>query len=187
VELYKAIKNIRPELPVVLMTAYSADSLVQEGVAAGAIGVLTKPLNINLLLTFLSSLRRECSVAIVDDDLRFCQTLGGILREQGFTVFQITNPQRVVEQLGRNTGQIVLLDMKWRNKNGLEIFKEIRSQYPHLPVILVTGYGQEMAPAIETALAIEAYTCLYKPIEIEELLRHLTRIRHQELRKILRK
>jgi len=43
VELYRTIKAQRPDLPVVLMTAYCADALVEEGLEAGVIAVLTTP------------------------------------------------------------------------------------------------------------------------------------------------
>ena len=55
-----------------------------------------------------------------------------------------------------------------------------------MPVIMVTGYRQEMAPAIEAALEIGAYTCLYKPVEMDKLFQLLTQIRRQELSKILK-
>ena len=59
VELYRAIKEIDADLPVVLMTAYSHDKLVNEGLKEGAIAVMTKPLDINALLSFFSALRKE--------------------------------------------------------------------------------------------------------------------------------
>ena len=46
VELYRAIKARQLDLPVVLMTAYSTDDLVQEGLEEGALAALTKPLDI---------------------------------------------------------------------------------------------------------------------------------------------
>lgn len=184
VELYRAIKARRPDLPVVLMTAYSTDRLVKEGLEEGAIATLTKPLDIGLLLTFFSFLRKEHSVVIVDDDPRFCKTLGDILQVRGFVVTQITNPHDVVKRLEAD-GAVVLLDMKLNRINGLDVLQKIREQHPHLPVILVTGYRAEMASAIEAALKLGAYTCLYKPFQIERLLELLTEIRHQELGKIL--
>jgi DNA-binding NtrC family response regulator len=53
VELYKAIKKMRSDLPVALMTAYSTDDLVKEGVTEGVVAVLTKPLDIDCLFRFL--------------------------------------------------------------------------------------------------------------------------------------
>ncbi len=67
----------------------------------------------------------------------------------------------------------------------IEVLKEIRQQFPHLPVIMVTGYGEEMTKQIKAALKINAYACLYKPFEIDELLKLLIEVRHQELGRIL--
>lgn len=182
VELYRAIKNIQPELPVVFMTAYS--ELVKEGLKEGAIATLNKPLDINLLLSFFSSLRKERAIVIVDDDPQFCRTLGDILQARDFAVTQVADPHGVVETLGPDA-QVVLLDMKLNSINGLEVLKEIREHYPHLPVIIVTGYREEMAGPIEAALKIDAYACLYKPFQIERLLQLLTEIHHQELAGVL--
>jgi DNA-binding NtrC family response regulator len=183
-ELFKAIKAKQSDLPVVLMTAYSTDKQVKKVLEEGAVACLTKPLDINALLNFFSSLRKECSVVIVDDDPQFCKTMGDILRSRGFAVTQITNPPEGMDIIGED-GQIVLLDMKLNSVNGLEILQGIRKRHPHLPVILVTGYREEMASAVEAALKINAYTCLYKPLQIEELLRVLAEVRRWELGKIL--
>lgn len=184
VELYRAIKARWPDLPVVLMTAYSTNKLVNEGLEEGAIAALTKPLDINLLLGFFSSLSQERSIVIVDDDPKFARTLGDILRARGFAVTQVTDPHDVVETL-KPDGQVVLLDMKLNEIGGLEVLEEIRERHPRLPVVLVTGYRREMGQAIKVALKINAYACLYKPFQIEELLQLLTEVRNQELRRAL--
>jgi DNA-binding NtrC family response regulator len=184
VQLYRAIKARRPDLPVVLMTAYSTDERVNEGLEEGVVAVLTKPLDINLLLSFFSSLGRQRSIVIVDDDPKFARTLGDILRARSFAVTQVTDPHGVVERL-KADGQTVLLDMKLNDISGLAVLEEIRERYPRLPVVMVTGYRQEMGQAIEAALRIGAYTCLYKPFQIEELSQLLAEIRRQELGGIL--
>jgi len=184
VALYKMIKQKKPDIPVVLMTAYSTDKLVKEGLEQGAIASLTKPLDINALLTFFSSLRKERSILIVDDGPKFCKTLGDILQERGFVVTEVTDPHGVMERI-KPDSQIVLLDMKLNSVGGLEVLKQIREQYPHLPVILVTGYRDEMGSVIDEALTISAYTCLYKPLQIDELVKVLREVHHQRLGKVL--
>jgi len=184
VELYQAIKEIRPYLPVVLMTAYSSDALIKKGLKEGALASLTKPLDINLLLSFFSSLRREQSIVIVDDDLNFSKTLAGILKERDFQVTQVSDPKNLTDKL-KPEGEIVLLDMKLNEVSGLEVLKEIRKLYPCLPVILVTGYREEMSQAIKTALEISAYACLCKPFQIDELIQLLGQIQHWQWAKVL--
>lgn len=184
VDLYRSIKLIDHEMPVVLMTAYSEDQLVEEGIEEGVITVLPKPLDIHALLEFFSSIRKEHSVAIMDDDSSFCKTLGDILRERGFSVTSFTDPYEALKKLGPDVN-FVLLDMKLGPIDGLEFLSRIRARHPEMPVILVTAYGKEMAHAIETALSISAHTCLYKPFEIEQLLQVLTQLYHQRLGVVL--
>jgi DNA-binding NtrC family response regulator len=184
VDLFRAIKTKHPDLPVVLMTAYATDNLIEEGLEEGVIAVLTKPLDMSLLLNFFSFLSRERSIVIVDDDPKFCQTLGDILDARGFDVHQMTRPVGIVEQLYGN-GQVVLLDMKLKESDGLDVLREIKATYPNLPVILVTGYKEEAAESIETALKLSAYTYFYKPLQVDELLKTLNKIHHQELGRVL--
>lgn len=180
VELYRAIKARQPELPVILITAYADDELVKEGLEEGVIAVLTKPLDLNLLSDFLSTLRQERSIIIIDDDAEFCRTLGDILQRQQFNVTQIVDPSHILENL-KVVRQVILLDMKLNRVNGLDILRQIRGKYPHLPVILITGYREEMAEAIKAGLMINAHSYFYKPLRIDGLLQVLTQIDHQEL------
>ena len=184
VELFREIKARRPELPVVLMTAYSADALVEKGLQEGAIACLAKPLDLGNLLAFLSFLRKERWIAIVDDDPQFCRTLGDVLEKRGFAVTRLNDPHQAVGALQTNEG-VVLLDMKLNGTSGLDILTEIRDLHPHRPVIMVTGHADEMAPALEAALKLDIHACLYKPLELDRLFDLLTDIRRQELGRVL--
>lgn len=180
VELHRAIKEIDPDLPVVFMTAYAADETVKEGPGEGGIVLLAKPLDINLILNFFSTLSKEPTIVIIDDDRDFCKTLHDILGARGFNVVMITDPADVMQTLMPD-GQVVLLDMKLNGMSGLKVLREIRDRHPRQPVILMTAYRQEMAEAVQACLEIGAYTCLYKPFEIEKLFEVLAEIRREEL------
>ncbi len=170
VEALKIIKTTFPELPVVLMSAFATPNQVEEAKEQGAYTVLTKPINIQVLLSFLSLLRKEESILVVDDDPGFCRTIKDILETKGYRVETEMNAARVLDHLERNYKLAVVLDLKLGNANGLEVLREIRAKYPTKPVIMVTGYGGEMAASIAKGEEIGAYACLYKPLEIERLL-----------------
>lgn len=55
VALYRKIRKTHPNLITFLMTAYAADDIIQQGLAEGIKTVLTKPLDINLLLSSFSA------------------------------------------------------------------------------------------------------------------------------------
>lgn len=185
IEFLRAIKKVKPELSVVFMTAYATNEIVEEAIKEGVIATLNKPLDINLLLCFFSVLGEEPSVVIVDDDPQFCKTLGAILNTRGFQVIEISDPHDIYDFL-KPDGQVVLLDMKLNTITGLDVLKNIREKYPQLPVILVTGYRQDMSSAIDAAMKINAFTCLYKPFQIDELLSVLRTIHHKELGRFLK-
>ena len=181
VEFHRQLRLIQPGLPVVLMTAYAADETIRKGLAEGVVGVFDKPLDINNLLGFLTSLAKNCTIVIVDDDPAFCKTLGDILHQRGFKVEQVTDPHTDVEKMA-SIAQVILLDMKLNSISGLDVLKEIRKRYPSLPVLLVSGYREEMAETIRAALDINAYACLYKPVEIPALLQTLAQLQLERLR-----
>jgi len=184
VKFYKTIKVRKPDIPVVLMTAYSTDSLVKEGLDAGVVATLTKPLDINAILSFLSMLKKENTIVIVDDDPKFTKTLAGILKKRGFIVIEVIDISNLDDNLVQNS-KIVLLDMKLDSVNGLDVLEDIKKKHPDMPVILITGYRKEMSQSIKKALDIKAYTCLYKPLNIEKLLEVLVEVKKKELGMLL--
>jgi two-component system response regulator HydG len=186
VELHRELRRIQPGLPMVLMTAYSAEELIQQGLEEGVIGAVDKPLDIQMVLDFLASLAEPRTIAVVDDDPIFCQTLGDILERLGFCVVTICDSHFGVEQLGLEA-QVILLDMKLNQIGGQDIVRRLKAHYPGLPVLLVTGYRDEMSTAIQSALELGAYACLHKPLDIPELLRTLAQMRLGELRGAIKK
>ncbi|MFQ5944076.1 MAG: response regulator [Anaerolineales bacterium] len=185
VALYQAIRSVQPELPVVLMTAYASDDLVQEGLDEGVIAALAKPLEINLLLGFLSSLRKERIVIVVDDDPSFCVTLGDVLEARGYPVVEIVDPLAIIDAIKADDRIAVILNLKLTDTAKLKALLELRERFPQLPLILVCGYGKEMNAAIQASLKLNASTFLYKPLQSSELLQVLRELHHQRLGRIL--
>ena len=62
-ELFQKARKLFPQLITIFMTAYSADELIQQGMAEGVKIVLTKPLEINFLLHLFSAEQRIISEA----------------------------------------------------------------------------------------------------------------------------
>ena len=58
VELYRKTKKIYPKLNTILMTAYAADDIINQGLAEGIKTVLTKPLDIDFVLALFSAYKR---------------------------------------------------------------------------------------------------------------------------------
>lgn len=185
VETLRAIREAAPDVPVLLMSAYATEEQEEEARRLGAYALLSKPLDIQGLLAFLALLRKEESVLVVDDDPLFCKTLKDILQAMGYRVETEEEAVNVLGHMEKNYKLAVLLDLKLGTAEGVSVLREIREKYPSKPVVLMTGYREEMGDAIEQGLRIGAYSCLYKPFEIEELVGTIEKISREKLRKAL--
>jgi len=185
VEALKLIKEAAPDLPVVLMSAYATDCQAEEASRQGAYAVLTKPIDVQIVLSFLALLRKEESILIVDDDPMFCKTLKDILQARGYLVETETDPDSVLGLMEVNYELLVVLDLKLGGADGGDLLKDIRGRYPTKPVVLVTGNRGESAASIEKGMRIGAYTCLYKPLQIEKLVAIIEETSRGKLRALL--
>lgn len=185
VETLKMIKNISPDLPIILMSGYATEDQITEAQKLGAYTVLDKPINIEMILSFLSMLRREQSVLVVDDDPHYCTMLKNILGKNGYQVKTEVNPEKVLEHMEKDYRLVVLLDLKLEGADGLDVLKGIRAKYPTKPVLLVTAYDGERVDAIAKGHQIGAYTAFYNPIETEKLVNAIKEIRHKKLSAVL--
>ena len=176
IELLQKSQKEHPELPVVLMTAYKNDAIVEEAQASGAAEILEKPLDLPYLLKLLALLTQSAYVTIVDDDLSFSRSLGAMLQRHGYES-QIYNT--VQEFLAAEESQpgILILDLKLKDGFGLDFLPTLKQSHPSLSVILVTGFRGEFESAIEQALTKHpnTITCLYKPFSMPDLLQVLNK------------
>ena len=173
VETYKRIKKIMDDVVVVMMTAYAVEDLVQEALDEGAYAVLYKPLNFDKVLGIIEKskeARQGGFILLVDDDPGVCTTLKNILTKKGHKVGIAHTGEEAIKKSRKEVFDIFFLDMKLPTMNGLETYLAIKKNNPELVAILMTGYHQEMADLVQEALNKDAYTCLYKPLNIEKML-----------------
>jgi DNA-binding NtrC family response regulator len=173
VETYRRIKQIRPEAVVMMMTAYAVEDLVQQALEEGAYGIIYKPLDIERVIAIIEEARttREgVLVLVVDDDPATCITLRNILARKGCEVGIAHTGEEAIAIAREKAQDIIFIDMKLPTINGLETYLAVREVSPQVVAVMITAYRQEMADLVEEALRNRAYTCLYKPLDMEELL-----------------
>lgn len=106
-------------------------------------------------------------ILIIDDEKNICTSLTYAL-EDDYTIFSETNPDKGVEIIKNENINLVLLDLKIGNINGIDILKEIKNINKNIVVIMMTAYGT-IESSVE-AMKIGAYTYLTKPLNIDELV-----------------
>jgi len=174
VETYKRIKSIRPEAMVVMMTAYAVEDLVQEALEEGAYDIIYKPLDIEKVVALIEKareVRQGLLILVVDDDPGICITLKNILSQKGYKVGIAHTGEEAIAMVQKKAYDIVFIDMKLPTINGLETYLAIKKINPEVVAIMMTAYRQEMADLVKEALHNHACTCLYKPLDMEEVLR----------------
>jgi CheY-like chemotaxis protein len=179
VESFLRMKEMNPDVKVVLFTAYAFEELIQQALNEGALAVLKKPLDLVYLLSIIKEIKEQENggyILIVDDDKALCDNLAETLFEDGYNVAVACNGHDAIQEIEHQTFDILLLDMKLPGLNGLEVYRRVKAKQPTVVTILMTGYAEELNDLINQAVSENAYTYLTKPLNINELLILLNKV-----------
>jgi DNA-binding NtrC family response regulator len=179
VEAFKRIKRIRADAVVMMMTAYAVEDLVQDALREGAYGIIYKPVDTEKVIAIVEEVtgaRQGALIQLVDDDEGICVTLKNILVKKGYEVVTAHTGEEAITMAKEKAYGIIFIDMKLPTLNGLETFLAIKEINPEVVAIMMTAYRQEMAELVEEALKNRAYSSLYKPIDMEVVLRLIEEI-----------
>ncbi|MBZ2174839.1 sigma-54 dependent transcriptional regulator [Schnuerera sp. xch1] len=105
-------------------------------------------------------------VLIVDDEKSICDSLTFAL-EDDYEVMSIQNPNEVKDILEKDNIDIVLLDLKIGNINGIDVLREIKNIDEEIQVIIMTAFGSIKSSV--KAIQEGASHYITKPIDMEEL------------------
>lgn len=113
-------------------------------------------------------------VLLVDEDSDFRSALATNLREDGLEVREFASARDIPEVMPRPTQPMVLItDYQLEGGDGLSLADRFRRRHPAAGVLLVTAHWTEH---LEAAAALREFvTLLRKPVDYDELYRHLDR------------
>ncbi|CCO23706.1 response regulator [Maridesulfovibrio hydrothermalis] len=111
---------------------------------------------------------------LVDDEEGIRRFLGLTLIDLGYSVETAENGEAALKLLETFQPAIVLTDIKMPRMDGIDLLKAIKSDYPHVEVIMLTGHG-DLDLAIES-LKFEAADFITKPINDDVLEISLGRV-----------
>ena len=107
------------------------------------------------------------SILIVDDDEVMQQTLSDVLKKRGYEIFSVGSGNGALSVIKKNIIDLVLLDMRLPDVDGLEVLKKIKELDTEILVIMMTAYS-DVQTAV-SAMKSGAYHYINKPFELEEL------------------
>ncbi|HBL24280.1 MAG TPA: two-component system response regulator [Deltaproteobacteria bacterium] len=113
-------------------------------------------------------------ILIVEDEEAQRSLLGGLLRKEGYTVGEASDGAGALALFQKEIFEIVLLDYRLPDMDGLSLLKQIKEINPGTEVVMITAFG-----SIENAVgALKAGASEYltKPIDLDDLLFKLRKI-----------
>jgi DNA-binding response OmpR family regulator len=116
------------------------------------------------------------TILAVDDDTKVLAAFEAALHQRGYRVFVTTSPLEVASILKQNKIDLVMLDVQMPEKNGFEIFGELKKKYDKLPVLFATAYpksftmqSDELVNMWKNNFADGNTDIMYKPFTLEAL------------------
>jgi len=111
---------------------------------------------------------KSLRIMVVDDERVICDACHLVLTEEGHRVEEYTSGKAGLNAIRQGAYDVVLLDIKLPDTDGMEILNVVRKEKPDLCVIVMTGYST-VSNAIE-AMKLGATGYLSKPFTDEELI-----------------
>ena len=135
-------------------------------------------------------------VLIVDDEKDFVEMFSLRLEEQGEKVSTAHSGKDALKVLEHVAIDVVILDIRMPGMDGIDTLKQIKSLYPMVEVIMLTGHGSTET-AVE-GMKLGAFDYLMKPADFEDIKTKIEnarkrkdeqeeRIRQAELKFLLRR
>jgi two-component system nitrogen regulation response regulator GlnG len=107
------------------------------------------------------------TILVIDDDEAGCRLLKAIFTGEGFEVIVANDGRSGLAEAARQPLDLVILDLRLPDLDGLEVLDHLRKADPRLLVIMLTAHGEVKSAVRATQLG--AFDYLTKPIEPEEI------------------
>ena len=174
VDLCREIRRRRPDLPVILMTAFTVEGLVREAVNEGALMVIPKPFAIEHLVRLLFSAMNRPVVLVIDDAVEVAETMAAALLAVGLPARAVYDGKSAIDAFRAGDISVCVVDMVMPGLAGPDVIDRIRAIDPSVVVIAVSGYDVE---ELFRRVAGSADSIMRKPIEPTELLQAIATAR----------
>jgi DNA-binding NtrC family response regulator len=174
----QAIKEVRKDLRVILMTAYAAQDRLVEAERAGVLRILSKPVDIGTLLPLLASaVRARRQVLLVDHDAAFLRTLSEVLQLQGFQTVVAEDLAHAQQLMAENMPRAVLLHLHLGSVPVREAVSAVHAVSPEMALIVYSGRPDAAEEVQEVIPSGWIHAYLQKPFAVEEVTGVLNGIR----------
>ena len=119
------------------------------------------------------------NLLLIDDDVELCDLLSTWLTQENFQVTACHDGRSARQALAQNEPDAVVLDVMLPDGSGLELLKQLRSDHPELPVLMLSARGEPLDRILGLELGADDY--LAKPCDPRELTARLRAVLRRSL------
>ena len=113
----------------------------------------------------------SATVLIVDDEPEILDTTKWAFEMAGFKVHTAASAEEALPQAESFRPEVLLIDYKLPQMNGLELLSKVRSWIPDAIAIMITGLTHQSEDLEEESRRLGAIGFLHKPLQLEVVLR----------------
>lgn len=128
------------------------------------------------------------TILIVDDEESIRLSMKGAFSDEGYDVLTASSGEECLSLLEEELPDLILLDIWLPGIDGIETLQEVKSKYPHIPVVMISGHGTVESAVKCTKLG--AFDFIEKPLSLDKVFlivsNALEIVRLEEENKLLR-
>jgi DNA-binding NtrC family response regulator len=171
IDVLKAVHERWPRLPVIVMTAYSADAIMEEAYTEGALDVLAKPVNIDHVIGLVERISEpNAPVLLIEDDrnlrVGLAEALLDIAKVVPHTAPTVAEARRLS---GEIEFRVAIIDVRLPDGDGVALGHELKQAHPALEIVYITGYAAQHGDLREVLQSPQMHL-LEKPFQPGRLL-----------------
>jgi DNA-binding NtrC family response regulator len=107
-------------------------------------------------------------VLIADDEVEFASTLATRLELRNFATTMTNSGTATLAAIDQAEPDILVLDLKMPDLDGLEVLAQVKRSHPHIAVIILTGHGSFEAG--KEGMELGAFDYIMKPVDLGMLI-----------------
>jgi DNA-binding NtrC family response regulator len=175
VELFRRIREMRPDLPVVLMTGFALEELVDSALREGAFTVLPKPCPVEHVLAVLARAARAPVVLVVDDVPSCAESTAEALCASGIRARAVLDADTALTEVKEGTVDVCVVDMIMPEVDGPQLMQRVRDV--DRSVVFIAVSGDVASNLLRKAAELGAFACMQKPLSTDDLAQAIARAR----------
>jgi diguanylate cyclase (GGDEF)-like protein len=180
-------------VPIIILSGLRLENYQERGVLTGLPEIVSRELPGDLLLKLIEEQTgapgqaaaapeagpqkpARPKVLFADDQTELLLLMKEMIEYSGFEVITANDGVEAMKAVFETNPDIIVLDYNMPRKNGLEVAQDLKNNplFAHIPIIIVTAYGEKHAKLKGLGMGIDDY--LIKPVDADELVARIRMI-----------